>query len=431
MRSATDPRLGELEARDLRRHLDLRVGSRKRLAARLGLSRQGLYNRLHGDLTLSDLHQAFEELCLEPVEFFLGVARRFHPEFLLYELRTAAPKPVSRLRESLARAPERRYSPEELVELVDGLEDLRFRDPKAARLRAVDALRNPDLPADIAAEAFGVYGVLERYRGRTAITGYCFDEALRLHPSPAVRARILQRFSMLALFNASDPELARKALFRARELYAGVGDLSGLGKTFVDEAVVHSNCGHHRRAYQADATGLPLLGEKDVVYRLGGLQGLAVSSVFLGDIHSAYQHLDQAALVADDPDCFWIVWVRGEIALLAVQYEEALEHFVAVWDTFLDLELGPLEQTLIQLRIVKVYFLQDDQEHLQAVLQDMLRLRDELQKAEPALGTILGEFLRSSMRGHLTSELLEGIYREMRGGTQAAPPLLPTSLPMS
>jgi tetratricopeptide (TPR) repeat protein len=401
------------------------------------LSKQCVSERLAGNPPLStdQLEVALAMLGLDPVEFHRGVALRFHPELELHAFVERHRRKLDRFQDRLSRRPpRRRYLPAELAEMAAGLESLRLRDPRAALRRAREILRCPDLPPDVAGEAWGVLGVLYRHRGHTALAACCLELAYRAGGSPAVRARTLQRIAMLLLFNAGKPGQALQSIGRAREFYQLAEDHPGVGKTYVDEAVVHNNCGEHRLARRAYRESLRFLPEEDLVYRYSALQGLAVAAVFLGDVDEATGYLEQAmAVLHDDEQSLFlrsfVRWLQGELSLLLGQYGQASDHFVAVWDTYLDLDVGPLEVTLISLRIAKAYWLQGDRAGFRQILQELASRAEELQRSSPVFAPVLTELLRESAEGTVTADLLEAAYLKMREGAPNAPPLLASRLP--
>jgi tetratricopeptide (TPR) repeat protein len=244
----------------------------------------------------------------------------------------------------------------------------------------------------------------------------------------------LQRIAMLLLFNAGKPGQALQSIGRAREFYQLAEDHPGVGKTYVDEAVVHNNCGEHRLARRAYRESLRFLPEEDLVYRYSALQGLAVAAVFLGDVDEATGYLEQAmAVLHDDEQSLFlrsfVRWLQGELSLLLGQYGQASDHFVAVWDTYLDLDVGPLEVTLISLRIAKAYWLQGDRAGFRQILQELASRAEELQRSSPVFAPVLTELLRESAEGTVTADLLEAAYLKMREGAPNAPPLLASRLP--
>jgi tetratricopeptide (TPR) repeat protein len=397
----------------------------------------GVSQRLAGNPGVSSeqVEITLAELGLDPVEFHLGVATRFHPELELEVFTKPRQRAVTRFLNRIRQQPlSHRYSPAKLAEMTADLERLRFRKAGAARNRAFEILRCGDLEPDVAAEAWGVLGVLQRHRGYVALAACSLTQALRSRPSPTVRARTLQRVAMLLFFNAGRPDQACQAIGRARALYLQAGDLAGVGKTFVDEAVVHSNCGEYRLARRAHLTALRLLPDDSLINRFAALQGLAVAAVFLGDVEEAFHHL-QLAMAALPEDASWLYhrasvrWLQGELSLLLGQYEQASEHFAAVWDAFLDLNFGPLEMTLISLRIAKTCWLQGDRPALRQSLQELVVREHQVQRSHPLVAPVLGELLRQSAEGAVTAELLDEVYLKIREGAQSAPPLLPDRLP--
>jgi tetratricopeptide (TPR) repeat protein len=241
---------------------------------------------------------------------------------------------------------------------------------------------------------------------------------------------------MLLLYTTGDADAAMKACRRAAVCYLSCRDLAGMGKTLVDEGVVLLNgqaaYGEALRAYEK---ALELLPDTEPVYRFGATQGSAVAAVYLGDVAGALEHLDGALaeLAAQESSLMYasLLWLKGEIALLLEQYLEAADHFLGVWDCCVDLDLSPLETTLVSLRMAKAYFLQGDRRQVRRILHEMVSSLAEVERSHPLLGAALGEFLREGVRGEVTAEALEEIYRKLREGTETAPPLLPLTLPAS
>ncbi len=111
------------------------------------------------------------------------------------------------------------------------------------------------------------------------------------------------------------------------------------------------------------------------------------------------------------------------------QYGEAADHFVAVWDAFLDLKIGPLEVTLISLRIAKAYWLQGDREGFRQILQDLVSREEEARCSNPLVVPVLSELLRESAESTATAELLEETYRKLREGGASFSRLPPARFP--
>ena len=439
MGKSTDDRKGHPVLVHLRRWKELRKVTYRHLEERWGLTDDPVYRRLAGQhsLNLKEIDGALELIGLDRNEFLAGVAEGFFPELLLDDVAGRDRDQVRNFRKSLRkRRPRRVYDAAEVGAAAAGLEALRFRDAHEARELALDVLRTADLDPDAAAETWGVLGVLERYAGRVAVAAFCLSEALRLAASERTRARTLQRIAMLLLYTTGDADAAMKACRRAAVCYLSCRDLAGMGKTLVDEGVVLLNgqaaYGEALRAYEK---ALELLPDTEPVYRFGATQGSAVAAVYLGDVAGALEHLDGALaeLAAQESSLMYasLLWLKGEIALLLEQYLEAADHFLGVWDCCVDLDLSPLETTLVSLRMAKAYFLQGDRRQVRRILHEMVSSLAEVERSHPLLGAALGEFLREGVRGEVTAEALEEIYRKLREGTETAPPLLPLTLPAS
>jgi tetratricopeptide (TPR) repeat protein len=422
---------------DLGRWMDFLGVSYVDLAKEWKVSRSAAYKRLSGrqSLGVNDLGKALAILDLAFDDFLHGVRTGYHPELLLADVAAEDRDQVKNFRRNHLRQPPRRaYGSEELRQMAEGLETLRFRDPRAAWDDAREVLRTADLEPDVAAEAWGVMGVLNRFKGRPAITAFCLGETFRAGGSASTKARNFTRLAMLLFCHVGDAGLALEATRDARELYCACGDTAGEGKTMVDEAVVLVNgTGDYRRALAAYEKALKLLPEELVVYRFCALQGIAVACVYLGDVRRALERLDQALAVAvEHPAAYLssgVLWLKGEIVLLLGHHREAARYFGIVRDRYLDLQIGPVEIAVISLRLAKAHFLLGDRRQVRRTLEDVLFRLGDVERANPLLGAALGEFLRETARGQVTAELLEEIYRTLRGGAETAPPLLPVELP--
>ncbi len=423
---------------DLGRWMDFLGLHYKDMAKEWGVSRVPVWKRLGGrqSLEIENLRKALGLLGLSAAEFYHGVETGFHPELLLDDVAKEDGDQVTKFRQRhLEGSPRRAYAAEELREMAAGLEALRFRDPETAHDQAREILRTPELEPDVAAEAWGVMGVLQRFKGRPSITAFCLGKALRIGGSEVVEARNYQRFAMLLLYHVADAGLALEATLKARDLYWACGDVAGMGKTMVDWGLILVNgTGDYRRALAVCEAALELLPEESVVNRFCALQGLAVACVYLGDVPQALERLDEAlaVVVVDHAGVFLasiIFWLKGEIALLLGRYQEALRHFGSVKARYVDLGMGAVEIALISLRIAKAHFLNGDRKQVRATLENILFTVGDVQRSNRVLGSALGEFLREKTRGRISAEALEAIYRRMRGGSETAPPLLPVKLP--
>jgi tetratricopeptide (TPR) repeat protein len=423
--------------RDLKRWMKVRHLTQKRLGRSLGLCRKTVGHILakRGRLLQRHVDVALRELGLDPLEFYTAALTDFSAELLLDEILTSTARQQVRdfRRAVLERPPRKTYSAAALRSMCDGLETLRFEDPRRARRMALEILLTPDVDGALAAEAWGILGVLYRYRGMAAIAAFCLQNALAITgPGSAARARNLQRAAILLLAGANRPDLAFRAISTAREHYAVLGDLAGQGKTHVDEGFARFITGDYAAARAAYSAALPLLPGNLRISRFAAFQGIATAAVYLADYDEAKAFLHKAAEALPPKSAYLrtgIDWLLAEIELARDHYESAVEHFLAVWDAYIDLELGPLAVTLVSLRMAKVYSLAGDGHSLREILRELASLQPSLQGSHPELGLVLAEFLRESARGRITAELLEEIYRKLREGARNAPPLLPTGIP--
>ncbi len=422
--------------RGVRDWMRVRGVKHKDLELEWDVSESTVSRRLKGQRTLDPFHvdEALAAAGVSRERFYLGVATGFDPELALDEIAGRNRRQVRELAKSVHSAPPRQaYEATELRAIAAGLDALRVREPGEAREQALDVLRAAEVEADDVAEAWGVLGVLERYRGRASAAAHCLAEALESGGCDRTRARTFQRIALLLLFEGPEPSLALAAALRARDCYWRSFDIAGLGKVWVDEGIVQYTLGLHCEAQGAFQAALGLLGNEDIESRFGAFQGLAITAVYLGDVPAARAWLDQAMAMIDPEESSFryasIVWLHGEIALLLGQNLEATDHFLEVWDTYVDLDLGPLETGLASLRMAKAYALEGDHRQVRHTLRGILSSLGEAERPSRLLGSALGEFLREGVRGEVTAEALEDIYRKMRGEAETAPPLLPRSLP--
>jgi tetratricopeptide (TPR) repeat protein len=421
----------------LRDWMQLRGVRHEDLIEPWGLRLSSVSERLYGEtrLSVAELLALLELLDLPAEELFRGLRAGFHAEPFLDKLEKEDKDPVRNLvRHHLQRPPAKAYSPEALRDMAAGLEALRFRDRKAARTRALEVLRSPDLDPEVAGEAWGVLGVLHRYEGKISCAAHCYGKALRVRGSDRLRARTWQRVAMLLLYNVGDTDLALEVTRWARASYLSGGDTVGIGKTLVDEGAILGYVGAYRRAIVAYMQALKLLGNEALEHRVAGFQGIGVASVYLGDIRSAVTHLDRAlaALSGNKLSKVYasVLFLQGEISLLLGQLADAADYFVRVRNRFLDLEML-WEVTLVSLRIAKVHFLQGDRQCLRKILNEMLYSQEDVKRSNKVLGAVFADFLAECARGEISAALLEETYCKMREGAQAAPPPLPLRLPPS
>ncbi len=420
---------------DLGRWMDFRRVTYEDVMEEWGLSRGSVYKRLAGKqrLGIKKLLLVLDRLGLSAEEFSHGVKTGFHPELLLHDIVKEDTDQVSNFRKLHLKSPPRRvYADEELREMADGLETLRFRDPKKAHDQAREILRSSEVEPDVEAEAWGVMGVLHRFRGRPSVTAFCLGNALRAGGSEQTKARNYTRFAMLLLYHVGDAELALEAMSKAKDFYWSCCDVVGLGKTMVDEGVIMGTNGLYREAIAAHQAALGFLPDEHVNYRFSAYQGVAIAAAYLGDVDRAFRWLRRAAEALSSAETGYLtsslLWLKGELALLLGDHRAALDYFFSVKGRYLHLEVGAVEIAMISLRIAKAYFLQGNTKELRRTLESILLRLGDVERANRVLGAVLSEFLREAARGRVSAEVLEEIYRKLRGGSEAGPPLLPSKL---
>ncbi len=410
----------------------------------IGMSTEKVVSRLRGEthLTVGDLSALLAGMEVDPVEFAAWMDAGFHPEVYLRKLARKRPGQVRHLRALATRAPAEGYSAEEIWEKADGLEMLRLFDVDAAREGALEVLRTAEhrpgvVGRDSVCEAWGIVGAIQRGRGRYSSSAYCLRRSLVIGGPgdvPTVRrALIFQRLAYL-VSDQGDFEQADQVLGVALLTSTKAKDWRAVARVLVSMGVLNGKRDRLDESIEAYERSLRMLLAEEWLYRFSAYQGLGISWTFRGKLSKALVQLNHAlgvvgALSSPSPMIKCVVlWLRAEILLLRQELPAAKTDFEAVRQIFLAQEMRPIDIALVSLRLAKILILEGGHAELDELTRQMFSLLGPIERQNKLASGAFSEFMNLTLRGELTADFLERLYRKMHGGAQTAPPLLPPKM---
>ncbi len=406
-----------------------------------GISPEKVRSRLRGHtkLTVEDLSALLAAMNVDPVEFAAWMEAGFHPEVYLRKLEKKRPSQVRHLRALASRAPAKEYSAEEIREQADGLEDLRPFDVDAAREGALEILRTTEhrpavVDRDSLCEAWGIVGAIQRSRGRYSSAAYCLCRSLVMggldEVSTVRRALIFQRIAYL-LSDQGDFEHAEQVLGVALLTSTKADEWRVVGRVLVSTGVLNGKRARYEEAIGAYERSLRLMPEEEWHACFSAYQGLGAAWAFRGELKESLANLKSALAVLDalpsPPPILKgvVIWLRAEIQLLRDDLPAAGRGFDEVREIYIDQGMRPIDIALISLRLAKVLLLEGNHAELNELAHQMFALLGPIERQNRLVSAAYAEFMSLTLRGKLTAEFLESLYRRMHGDAQAAPPLLP------
>ncbi len=405
-----------------------------------GLDSAKVRSRLRGDsiLTAGELSALVAGLGVDPVEFAAWRQAGFHPEVYLRDLARSGPNQVRHVRELAAREPATESSAAEVRERADGLEVLRLFDVKAARREAFEVLRTAEhrpeaVDRDSLCEAWGIVGAIQRSCGRSASAAYGLLRALVVggagRVAPVRRTSALQRVAFLMSYEG-DFGLGEQVLEVARLIGARGQDWRAVGRVLVSLGGLLGKTGRLDASIDAHQTSLLLLPPAEWHLRFAAYQGLGLSWVSRGRLRCALAQLDSALEVLEGlpsaPPAIkcWALWLRAEILLAREDLPAAESGFRAVSDIYKAQKSGPTDIAVVSLRLAKALLLQGKIAQLGELAREMVVLLGPIERQNRLVSGAFASFLRLGVRGELTAEFLESLYRRLHGSAREAPPLL-------
>ncbi len=405
-----------------------------------GLSSAKVRSRLRGEtaLTVGELSALLGGLEVDPVEFAAWREAGFHPEAYLRQLAAKRPTQVRHIRDLAAREPARRSTAEEIREQAEGLEVLRLFDVAAAREGALEVLRTAEHRPEVVdresvCEAWGIVGAIQRSRGRSASAAHGLLKALVVGGAGQVstvrRTSTLQRVAYLMSYEGNF-EQAEGVLEGGRLIGVRALDWRAVGRVLVSLGALLGRVGRLEESIDAHETSLRLLPAAEWHLRFAAYQGLGLSWASRGDLQSALTKLDSALEVLECLESAppsikcWVLWLRAEILLARQDLPAAELGFKAVRTIYIAQGMSSIDIAVVSLRLAKVMLLQGEFAELKELAHQMFVLLGRIERESRLVSGAFASFLRLGVRGELTAEFLESLYRRMHGSAKEAPPLL-------
>lgn len=221
------------------------------------------------------------------------------------------------------------------------LDQLRLSDPAEAGRRADALLRGEhDLTDYEMARLCAVYGASLRATSRLDEAEEVLREgstyAERLDDHPLVQADLFQRHAIVKA-ESGNLDQAEWICLRAAHAYMLAGDNAGLGRCLVDTAKWQFEKERHAAALISLNRALELLPEEEAANRYAALLGCGFVHRALGDLESASDVLDQAAVYQDSVGETLEAsrqGLVGDISLALEKYDEAEEAFRWMFDFY-------------------------------------------------------------------------------------------------
>ena len=367
---------------------------------------------------------------IDPADFLAFVRADFNPEVRLHLLGKESPGQVRYLkRDLLSKPPAADYSPDELGQMAEGLEELRILDMDSARAEAVEILRTMrQRPGSVdphdECEAWGIVGTIQRDRGRYSSAAYCLGRALQI--PGARRVSTLQRVAYL-LSDLGEFDSASRVLDVAAMTVAQRRNWPDLGRLLVSQGALYGRTGDLREAIRSYKTSLSLLPSSLWYGRFAASHGLGLAYATLGETEEALEHLGDALQETEGSSALvqWgALWLRAEILLRTGRLQAARQDLTVAREILLSKSMSPLDIALVSIRLVHVLFLQEEPDELYELATQMLSMLEPIQQQNALLAGTYAHFPRLAIRGELTADLIDSVYRKMHQGSQQAPPLL-------
>lgn len=382
-----------------------------------GHARGHLRRQLKGDIRMSaeDLFGIFDLLEADPEEY-VSAARHGRVPLDLW-LSEMVQEDRRQLR--LLRPDGKARSPRDLDASLLRLDELlRLGKPEAADrgpyLAAGAALEGQDNreAGSLLFRVWDLLGASFRISSRYSCSAACYHRALKLSQNrPLDRAHILRR----ACYLASDQcefEAALCFAEEAQDAYRRHFELAGLGRAWIDSAIVLTIRGHREDAVQRYQAGLQVLDD-DPFYCLAAYQGMGLCLVRLGRIEEAREYLRRGqdlhrGMPKGPEQLTGLHWLSAEIALS----EGDLYSSRVLLERIRSIHLGgadPLEVAAVSLRLAKVLLLLADFEALERLSVNTAQLMAPLRRHQYARSALI-EFHRLLIEKKLTGKRLDRLF---------------------
>ena len=279
------------------------------------------------------------------------------------------------------------------AEELEKLEGMRYEDPeKCVRLalEAVERVAHEDLP-----RLLGLLGSAWRVLGKLRDAEHAIYASWQIalyKENHLAAAQAVQRMAYVAVGRGDEQEALRISK-EAVILYSMLGDLTSMGKAFVDVGVCFNYLGHPEESILAQKTALRLLPVSEKRNRFSALQNLGRNYEDLGDYHKAKQYAQRARDYTADVEpalLAKLVWLQARISLKLRQWPEADAQLREVIEL-----LGPscpLETALASTERVRLQLVMGRPHDAYEIVQTMFKLVESLEDSPVASAAILELF---------------------------------------
>ncbi|WP_162843320.1 histidine kinase dimerization/phosphoacceptor domain -containing protein [Ichthyenterobacterium magnum] len=214
---------------------------------------------------------------------------------------------------------------------------------------------------------------------------YHTGKVLEYHQNGTDKKKIADTYELLSRHYIKSRRLeeSQSALFNAIPIYEELNDDEGLGMAYRTLGVLYRVMKDYKKSIEYTNKAIPFLDKTKNYGLLGMAQfNLIISHGKLGEFEKAYRATDYALKVVREkvPEETFIpvkaLSYRGEVYVLANDYENALKDYIKSWELCVDI-IGEKRCATYRTEIGQVYLLQEDYkkalEHLSAGVKEYER----------------------------------------------------------
>ena len=292
---------------------------------------------------------------------------------------------------------------------LDEIDRLRYDAPRLALERAeaiIDHVPLEDLPLllGIAGSAYRLWDIRLDEAEHAIRAGIKIALERRDQRS---YAELLQRLSYV-ISDRADFAGALQLTERAMIIHVVNGEMSGVGKSLVDQGLCLSKLGRMREAIHAQEAALKYLPSEQNAYRFAAVQSLALYYLRSGDVEKACELAKQAeGLVAGLAASARakLCWLKAEICTNLKEYDQAERYLKAAIDIFSSIHYG--ETALATTDLIRIQLLRGYPRAAYTTAQTMYQLVEPL-RGNPIVAAAVSDLLRVG-QASLELALVEGV----------------------
>jgi len=223
-----------------------------------------------------------------------------------------------------------------------------------------DALKKAEVHTELA-NWHGYNGLFS-----TDSTVHHMEKALSYHLKGDDETKIADTYRALSIdyINAGNLDKAQDVLFKAIKIYESLKDEKGLGGSYRSLGVLYEMMGQPKKSIEYSLKGIPLLEKTQDYYSLAITQfNLIKGYGAIGQYEKAYKATEYCIELVKTkvPEQVFIPMrahsYRGEVYVLAGNYEKALQDFVTAWEICVS-QIGEDRCATYRTEIGKIYLLQ-------------------------------------------------------------------------